>query len=288
MLVLLYCLSGLALLFVVQGQKLLANDVKKQLREGGQGGGGKMGGGGGAANVQRRALEEWIAWLQPDRDYNATLWKQQHGRTSQPGTFFAHYSKELSRVYRSAGGVVNFVMVGACDGTHDKTIRERFLADSHWQGVFVEPVALNFKDLTNYLHGEKVMDRAHLIKAAATDVCTSATTKIKFPIYESRSPNAPHWLRREIGAVLTKDEMSGKKALPKNWNSEEVRCVTAKDILTDWTNATRASLQAASGGSLRKYKKGPDAGKEMRRRPHVVRLFTFKKAFPFLARRPLF
>lgn len=262
---------------VVKGQIILANDVKNQLAEGGGDGGGRPKG---AGNAQKKALDDWIAHLTPERDYNASLWKEKHN--GQPGHFFAHYIDQLSRVYKAAGAIVNFVLVGACDGTHDKTIRERFLEDKHWQGVFVEPVQLNFMDLTNYLTEKRVMDRSHLIKAAATDRCTTKTTKIKFPVYETRSPDAPHWLRREIGAVLTPDEMTGKKRLPRNWNAEEVRCVTAKDILDDWTNATRSALVAA-GGSLRRYKKGPDAGKDMRRRPHVVSAFAGQKFFIYHA-----
>ena len=258
---------------------LLANDVKKQMAEMG----GSSGGGGGGQGAGRRgarqakaaatkaAIDEWIKSLVPATDYNTSLWKQTYRvnkkHPGQPGLFFAHYIKKFSEILRSKGAVVNFVLVGACDGTHDKTISEMYLPNSHWEGVFVEPVALNFNDLSNFLTEKQVLNRSHLLRAAATDVCTEPTTKIKFPVYETRSPNAPHWLRREIGAVLTPDEMAGKKPLPRNWNAEVVRCVTARDVLDDWSNATR--LPPANP---RKARNPGAGGKSFRRRPHVLKI----------------
>jgi hypothetical protein len=166
------------------------------------------------------------------------------------------------------------VLVGACDGTNDNTIKERFLRYDNWRAVFVEPVSINLRDLTSFLTEQGVMNRSHVIHAAGTDVCPSPTTKIKFPVnHEKNNPNAPHWLRREIGAILTPDELAGKKAPPRNWQIEEVRCVTAADILVDWANATSAAVNAAKAGSgKRRGKKGGESPAPTRRRPHVLKI----------------
>lgn len=263
----------LILLFICmvcsQKQRNMANDVKKQLKEASLTKQSRIGPNKAKAAASKAAIEAWINGLIPERDYNATKWKLSHN--GSPSKFFAHYNDRLSKIFKNNGAVVNFVLVGACDGTHDKTIADRFLKNSHWEGVFVEPVSLNFKDLTNYLTEKNVLNRSHLIKAAGTDVCMQPMTKIKFPIYETRSPNAPHWLRREIGAVLTPDEMAGKKKLPQNWNAEDVRCMTAADILDDWTNATKVAI--AQGGQKRggKRRKKENEGGH-RRRPHVLKI----------------
>ena len=263
-------LLGLVFAVVVHSGSRLSNDIKKQLEEVGLGGGNRGESRRGVRQAKsaatKAAIDAWIKFLQPERDYNASLWKIAHkeGRhPGQPGRFFAHYIKHFSQSCKESGASVNFVLVGACDGTHDKTIAENFLKESHWEGVFVEPVELNFKDLTSYLQEKGVMNRSHLIRAAGTDKCTEPFTKIKFPVYETRSPKAPHWLRREIGAVLTPDEMAGKKPLPRNWNAETVRCMTARDILDNWTNATRP----APSNPRRRQR-----AKESRRRPHVLKI----------------
>jgi len=267
----------LCLLFANAGQGALINDVKAQLAEAGSGeegtpGSKRVGPRAAKAQALKEAISEWISFLKP-QDYNATHWKRTIGANKhgpgQPGNFFAHYTKEMSQIFRTHNAEVNFVLVGACDGTHDKTIAERFLVDSHWVGVFVEPVSLNFKDLSQLFLERNVMNRSHLIKAAATDICKAPMTKIKFPIYETKSPKAPHWLRREIGAVLTPAEMSGKKKLPNNWNAEDVRCVTARDILDEWTNVTMVERGAAR---RRKREKEGLPGRGHRRRPMVLKI----------------
>jgi len=256
------------------GDGQLANDVKKQIAEGGGGGEngdgvGRKGARAAKAALTKVAVDSWVKYLNPEVDYNTSLWKVTHrdGRhPGQPGRFFAHYINQFSRIFKESGATVNFVLVGACDGTHDKTIAENYLKESHWEGVFVEPVELNFNDLTKYLTEKNVMNRSHIIRAAGTDKCVEPWTKIKFPIYETRSPKAPHWLRREIGAVLTPDEMSGKKKLPQHWKAETVRCMTARDILDDWSNATRPLNTA---GARRRPRK---EGGGLRRRPHILKI----------------
>ena len=50
----------------------------------------------------------------------------------------------------------------------------------------------------------KVSDRAHLIHAAATKQCNSTTIKMKRPTFEEKNKSLPHWMRRQIGAVVDK------------------------------------------------------------------------------------
>lgn len=45
-----------------------------------------------------------------------------------------------------------------------------------------------------------------------------------------------HWLRRQIGSVLPKHR---DHARSKDWTLEEVRCVTANDILSEWASVSK-------------------------------------------------
>jgi hypothetical protein len=60
-------------------------------------------------------------------------------------------------------------------GTNDNTIRERFLPNAHWRALFVEPISINFNDLTKFLSDNEVSDRSHAIQAAVTNECASPT-----------------------------------------------------------------------------------------------------------------
>jgi hypothetical protein len=69
-------------------------------------------------------------------------------------------------------------------GTNDNTIRERFLPNAHWRALFVEPISINFLDLTNFLSHNNVSDRSHAIQAAVTNECASPTIIVKTPILD--------------------------------------------------------------------------------------------------------
>jgi hypothetical protein len=43
-------------------------------------------------------------------------------------------------------------MIGACDGTSDNTIRELFLPNEHWRGVFVGVGILNLLYSSMYVY----------------------------------------------------------------------------------------------------------------------------------------
>ena len=67
----------------------------------------------GRANPSVKALEAWADYLNPEVDYNTTLWKIAH-RSSTWSVHFNEYAKKLSKVFESARAKVNFAMIGAC------------------------------------------------------------------------------------------------------------------------------------------------------------------------------
>ena len=265
------------------------NDLKKQQEEGG-GEGGDVGeeeavsastaakGRETTRKIQKAALDAWASSLKEEIDYNATRWALTMRK--QPQNFFSYYTKTLSTLFATRGATVNFVLVGACDGTNDNTIRERFLPNPHWRGVFVEPVPINVADLKDYLAKNGLSNRSHVIHAAASDKCESPTVIFKIPKYEEKTPDAAHWLRREIGSLLSKEEKAGTSKLDKNWKTEEVKCITSSQVLTEWAEimskekaaaaASSAALIKSNSGRRRKHANKDRA--PVRRRPHVLKI----------------
>lgn len=152
--------------------------------------------------IQRAAIDAWANYLMPERDYNATSWITRN--RSQPQYVFDYYVTLLSDVFLDVGATVNFALVGACDGTNDNTIRDRYLPNAHWRGLFVEPISLNFADLNKFLLDNKVADRSHTIQAAVTSECISPTIIVKTPIIDKATEDTkvPHWMRRQIGGIV--------------------------------------------------------------------------------------
>lgn len=208
---------------------------------------------------QRRALESFANSLN-SRDYNASNWRLLfHSRT--PQEFFDQYIRKLSAIYEKEKAIVNFVMIGACDGITDPTIKYRFNKYEHWRGVFVEPVEMNFRDLSTFLTDSGSIDRSYLIRAAATHHCELPTIKMERPMYEEKNASLPHWLRRQIGSILPEHRDHPRK----EWTIEEVRCVTSSDIMTEWSEALRNQTMNGNGENAdRKVKK--------KRRPHVLKV----------------
>ena len=151
--------------------------------------------------VQRAAVTAWSTYLDPERDYNATLWRMRVRH--HPENVFDSYAGLLSDVFKKEGATVNFVLVGACDGTNDVTIADRFLPNDHWNALFVEPMSLNYRDLKNFIVKNNLADRSHSIQAAVTNDCPSPTILVKLPkgIGEEEDEKRPHWLRRQIGGI---------------------------------------------------------------------------------------
>lgn len=206
----------------------------------------------GSHRSQKLALDAWAASLDPIKDYNASDWRYQY-RSVSTTDYFDHFLRRLSKIFDENNAVVNFAMIGACDGITDPTIKYRFLKYDHWRAVFVEPMSINYNDLVKYLEANGALNRSHVMRAAATSACESPTIKVERPLYEEKNASIPHWLRRQIGAIVPKNR---DKPRAFDWAIEEVACVTAADVLADWAKAMPTS-------SLRAAK---------RRRPHILKI----------------
>lgn len=167
---------------------------------------------------QQALLVEWVKSLKPELDYMGTRhWKQMcHSNSAEH--YFNEYNERFSKIAERLGASVNFISIGACDGTNDDTIKDRFLAHSHWNGVFVEPMSNNFADLTNFLAINEVANRSTAIRGAATATCTSPFLEVQRPLTEEKDPNSAHWLRRQIGSILP----DGQKT-KQGWTTEKVQ-----------------------------------------------------------------
>jgi len=219
----------------------------------------------------RKAMETWARSLS-GKDYNVTNWKFMF-RSKTPQVFFDQYLKAMSDVFAAEEAHVNFALVGACDGLADPTIRLRFLPNKHWRAVFVEPMTPNIRDLTSYLTNKGAIDRSLIIHAACTQTCEEPTLQVERPLYEELNNNKtaaerkdiPHWLRREIGSIKPK----GRTHARPDWVLEEVRCVTATDVLMDW--ALSPKFRKSPEKKLRSVNsKGQTIVRK--RRPHVLKI----------------
>lgn len=167
---------------------------------------------------QHALVLKWASSLVPEVDLNGTTqWTKAFG-TTDPSDYFFEYSTRFSGMAEKIGAVVNFISVGACDGTEDKVIKEGFLAHSHWNGVFVEPMANNHADLTKLFETHNVTNRSTAIKGAATAECSSPFLEVTRPLFEEKDPTLAHWMRRQIGGVVQK----GTKA-QGGWTIDTVR-----------------------------------------------------------------
>ena len=151
---------------------------------------------------QQALLMGWAKALKPEVDYNGTHNWRKMFRSNEAEDYFNRYNEKFSKMAKKLGASVNFASIGACDGTHDLTIQDLYLTHSHWKGVFVEPISMNFADLTNFLAVNGAANRSTVIRGAATTVCTSPFLEMKRPPAEEENKSSPHWLRREIGTVI--------------------------------------------------------------------------------------
>jgi hypothetical protein len=206
-----------------------------------------------SAVIQSKAVKAWADSL-TQADYNATNWAVT--MRYQPSNFFEHYTLQLSKTFLEQRAMVNFVMVGACDGTHDKTIRDRFLPNSHWRGVFVEPFEMNFRDLSHFMEENNVLSRAYLLRAAATFRCNTTMVKMKRPTFEEKNQSLPHWMRREIGAIVPYDKLD--RPATGGWTFEYAPCVNGQQILQNWTNYLQIPSTTPNG--------------KARLRPHILKV----------------
>jgi len=212
------------------------------------------------------ALEQWALSL-TDRDYDYNEWRKSfHSRSTVD--FFNGYAKKLSSLFNSYNAKVNFVMVGACDGTGDNTIKHLYLPNQHWRGVFVEPLTMNVRDLIGYMSNHQASHRSMIIQAAATAECKTPTIVMERPLYEEKNASIPHWLRRQIGSLLPSSTNPKARNYPRrDWTTEEVRCVTATDILREWSASSRNGTAVDKGAARAKERRGAK-----KRRPHVLKI----------------
>ena len=259
-------------------------------RRRGSGGAAAAGGAGGAAEsptsllTQRLLLEDWVSSLSA-QDYNGTYGWKTHIGSGSASDIFEIYNLKFSNLAKQRRAAVFFTSLGACDGQADKTIRNRFLPQTHWEGVFVEPVSMNFNDLQVYLASKGALNRSTLIRAAATSKCDKPTLEIERPLYEEKdkreNKSTPHWLRRQIASIVPKHRSQPREG----WTKEEVKCVTAADVLSEWTVATTGAGAGADGdGGGAKADAGAGDGdggtkaaatkrkRARRRRPHVLKI----------------
>lgn len=172
----------------------------------------------GTARGQQALLVEWVKALKPEADYKGTQQWTTMTQSTSPERYFNFYNEKFSKVAEKLGAFVNFISIGACDGTNDDTIKERFLAYPHWNGVFVEPMSNNFADLTNFLAVSGVANRSTTIRGAAYAECRSPYLEVQRPLSDNENPEQPHWLRRQIGGILKE----GEKA-KAGWTTEKVQ-----------------------------------------------------------------
>ncbi len=182
---------------------------------------------------QREAVIAWSAELSED-DESSKWWME--NIHNNPPQIFDHYIVKLSKVFSRKSARLNFLSVGACDGTNDFTITNRFFKNAHWDGFFVEPMSLNYRDLVNQLKESNNFNRSFALRAAMTGYCDTPTITVQRPAYEDMGRlHVKHWLRRQIGGIKPKSQKKTKR----DWIDEEVTCVTGPEVLGIWTKVTR-------------------------------------------------
>lgn len=211
--------------------------------------------------VQRQAVKAWTKQL-TEQDYNATHWAIT--MRYQPQNFFDHYVEVLSDIFKEKKAKINFVLVGACDGTHDNTIRDRYIPNEHWRGVFVEPFEINYNDLVKFMEGQGVADRTYVLHAAATRQCNSTMMKMKRPTFEEKNKSLPHWMRRQIGSIVPIDKLD--RPATGGWTFEMTRCVNGPDILADWASTLFKRHKATNVNENAVF------SKVSRIRPHILKV----------------
>lgn len=122
---------------------------------------------------------------------------------------FTRRVNDISRDFRSCGATVNIAVIGACDGTHDRTI-ESFYTTPHWSILLVEPISYNFLDLEKNLAFNNATARAVSIRAAVTNRCDHTTINMTMPDWYLRDRFQEHWAVRQT-ATLNKGIISQMK-----------------------------------------------------------------------------
>lgn len=101
-------------------------------------------------------------------------------------SFYSFHPPDYTPTY-----ILPHSVLGACDGTGDNTIKNLYLPNEHWRGVFVEPLTMNLRDLIKYMADNNANQRSLIIHAAATSECVKPTLVMERPLYEEKNASIP-------------------------------------------------------------------------------------------------
>ena len=163
---------------------------------------------------------------------------RRNNSTSGSGIFY-RYSDKLHKAFLKHHVSINLLVVGSCDFKGSAGVEKLAKVNSNWNGILVEPVPVNYEDLNKLLKEQKIDHRMKTLHGAVVDTCDKSTVQFAFPIgYEKYTPNAAHWLRREIGFVYHVNAHKKVKDDPlkdkKNWKLIDVPCYTGPQVLRKW------------------------------------------------------
>lgn len=132
---------------------------------------------------------------------------------------------------------LSFLIIGACDGTHDELMTYHYMQDG-WDGCFIEPLSINVKDMIMQVKSiPGVSDRTLLIQGAVVKDCPSERIGVMRPSFEELNKSEEHWLRRQLGRIYRPNEQYrngtfwGKKWI---WVNESVACLTPSNVYAQW------------------------------------------------------
>lgn len=155
--------------------------------------------------------------------------------------YFERKVHDLSRLFKQFEVPLNFIFIGACDGTHDKTL-EDFVRNGHWRGILVEPVSFNFMDLKKFIHHNNLDHRAVAVRAAVTGKCPeSKKVNLTLSDWYLRDPSQEHWVTRQT-ATLSERVIEGMKEDIRKRRTffkflhEEVMCLEGDQVVNEWKN----------------------------------------------------
>jgi hypothetical protein len=146
-------------------------------------------------NLKRSGFNQYIKLINDNMLRTISPYKEMRG-----SEIFNHLLSKLSLIFLSNNLPLNLLFIGACDGTHDRTI-EWFYKYPHWRGIFVEPVSYNFQTLVDNIIHHNVTNRALAIRAAMSNICKERTINITYPDFFTRLANAPHWIIRQTATL---------------------------------------------------------------------------------------
>ncbi len=138
---------------------------------------------------ERISVRAWAEGLS-DEDYSEEHWRDVF-HSNSASDFFNNYAKKISALFKENSAKVNFALIGACDGLGDSTIKKLYLPNSHWRGVFVEPMSINVRDLIKFMADHDAGQRSVIIRAAATSKCVNETILVERPLYEEKNASLP-------------------------------------------------------------------------------------------------